>query len=209
MNELNYEMPFDYQLLVGDLPLRIPDATSAEIPAKAHVRIRIRMSDDPDKAPPSKRMRDDANRFDLVGLSSIAQDKDGDDDTTDAAAAAAAAAALAAADDKADDSDLAEGETRYAAASAAAARELSPKAPCPEYSTWFSLRNVNDIERRALPDFFSGKNPSKIEKLYREIRRFPVISWRRVPDRYLSATAARHHLRYPPRSQLSHPLRPY
>jgi hypothetical protein len=193
MNELNYEMPFDYQLLVGDLPLRIPDATSAEIPAKAHVRIRIRMSDDPDKAPPSKRMRDDANRFDLVGLSSIAQDKDGDDDTTDAAAAAAAAAALAAADDKADDSDLTEGETRYAAA----------------YSTWFSLRNVNDIERRALPEFFSGKNPSKIEKLYREIRRFPVISWRRVPDRYLSATAARHHLRYPPRSQLSHPLRPY
>jgi hypothetical protein len=97
MNELDYEMPFDYQLLVGDLPPRIPDAASAEIPANAQVRIRIRMPDDRNKAPPSKRMRDDANRFDLVGLPSIAHDNDGDDDTTDAAAAAAAAAALAAA----------------------------------------------------------------------------------------------------------------
>jgi hypothetical protein len=84
-------------------------------------------------------MRGDANRFDLIGLPSIAHDTDGDVDTTDAAAAAAAAAALAAAlaaaEDKADGADLAEGETRYAATSAAAARELSPKAPCPEYST--------------------------------------------------------------------------
>jgi SWIRM domain len=187
------------QLRVGDLPPRIPDAASAEIPANAHVRIRTRMPVDPNKAPPSKRMRDDANRFDLVGLPSIAHDNDGDDDTTDAAAAAAAAAALAAAlaaaDDKADDADLAEGETRYAAASATAARELSPKSPFPEYSTWFSLGNVNDVERRALPEFFSGKNPSKTKKLYREIRRFLVISWRRVPDHYLSSTAARRHLR--------------
>jgi SWI/SNF related-matrix-associated actin-dependent regulator of chromatin subfamily C len=138
------------------------------------------MPDDQDNAPPNKRMRDDANRFDLVGLPSIAHDNDGDDDTTDAAAAASAAAALAAAlaedDDKADDVDLAEGETRYAATSAAAARELSLKAPCQEYSTWFSVGNVNDIERRALSEFFYGKNPSKTEKFYREIRRFLVIN---------------------------------
>ena len=31
----------------------------------------------------------------------------------------------------------------------------------PSYSSWFDYNGINAIERRALPEFFNGKNKSK------------------------------------------------
>lgn len=32
----------------------------------------------------------------------------------------------------------------------------------PSYSAWFSFENINEIEKRALPEFFAGRNKSKV-----------------------------------------------
>lgn len=36
----------------------------------------------------------------------------------------------------------------------------------PSTSAWFSTSKIHEIEKRALPDFFDGKNPSKTPELF-------------------------------------------
>ncbi|KAJ8905371.1 hypothetical protein NDN08_001878 [Rhodosorus marinus] len=71
-----------------------------------------------------------------------------------------------------------------------------PKVPIriPSYALWYKPHAVHDIERRGLPEFFRGKYQSKTEKVYKEYRNFMVESWRKTPEKYLSATFARRHL---------------
>uniref|UniRef100_A0A7S3EQC3 SWIRM domain-containing protein n=1 Tax=Rhodosorus marinus TaxID=101924 RepID=A0A7S3EQC3_9RHOD len=71
-----------------------------------------------------------------------------------------------------------------------------PKVPIriPSYALWYKPHAVHDIERRGLPEFFQGKYQSKTEKVYKEYRNFMVESWRKAPEKYLSATFARRHL---------------
>ncbi|KAK4534866.1 hypothetical protein CDCA_CDCA03G0891 [Cyanidium caldarium] len=79
---------------------------------------------------------------------------------------------------------------------AAAMAALPETAPVriPSHSRWFNIHHIHDIERRALPEFFSGKHASKTPETYRMYRNFMIDTWRRDPSRYLTATAARRHL---------------
>lgn len=64
----------------------------------------------------------------------------------------------------------------------------------PFFAKWFSLQSVHDIEKRALPEFFHGRFPSKNERTYREIRNYMVQMWRENPHEHVSRTTARRRL---------------
>ena len=36
----------------------------------------------------------------------------------------------------------------------------------PSYSAWFDYNGIHSIEKRALPEFFNGRNKSKVGFLY-------------------------------------------
>jgi hypothetical protein len=63
---------------------------------------------------------------------------------------------------------------------------------------WFNLdsfeNSISDIEQDSLPEFFSGKYPSKTAQVYKEYRNFMFHLYRMNPSVYLSATTARRHL---------------
>ncbi|XP_064396564.1 SWI/SNF complex subunit SMARCC2-like isoform X2 [Halichondria panicea] len=64
----------------------------------------------------------------------------------------------------------------------------------PSYSSWFDYHSVHTIEKRSLPEFFSGKNRSKTPEIYLAYRNFMVDSFRLNPSEYLSVTACRRNL---------------
>ncbi|KAJ3290612.1 hypothetical protein HDU76_007373, partial [Blyttiomyces sp. JEL0837] len=64
----------------------------------------------------------------------------------------------------------------------------------PSYSAWFNLSRIHDIERKALPEFFNGKNRSKSMMVYKEYRDFMVNTYRLNPSEYLTVTATRRNL---------------
>jgi SWI/SNF related-matrix-associated actin-dependent regulator of chromatin subfamily C len=64
----------------------------------------------------------------------------------------------------------------------------------PSYSRWFRMDSIHDIEKRALPEFFSGQYPSKTPQVYLQYRNFIIRSWRADPKHYLTVTALRRHL---------------
>ncbi|KAJ1865491.1 SWI/SNF and RSC complex subunit Ssr2 [Coemansia sp. RSA 989] len=64
----------------------------------------------------------------------------------------------------------------------------------PSYAAWFKLGEVHENERRALPEFFNGRNMSKTPTVYMEYRNFMVNSYRLNPAEYLTVTACRRNL---------------
>ncbi|KAJ1939249.1 SWI/SNF and RSC complex subunit Ssr2, partial [Linderina pennispora] len=64
----------------------------------------------------------------------------------------------------------------------------------PSYAAWFNLSSVHDNEKRALPEFFNSRNPSKTPTIYQEYRNFMVNSYRLNPSEYLTVTACRRNL---------------
>lgn len=64
----------------------------------------------------------------------------------------------------------------------------------PSYAAWFDYNSVHAIERRALPEFFNGKNKSKTPEIYMAYRNFMIDSYRLNPTEYLTATACRRNL---------------
>ncbi|KAJ2820646.1 SWI/SNF and RSC complex subunit Ssr2 [Coemansia erecta] len=64
----------------------------------------------------------------------------------------------------------------------------------PSYAAWFRLSDVHENERRALPEFFNGRNMSKTPTVYSEYRNFMVNSYRLNPAEYLTVTACRRNL---------------
>ncbi|KAJ2845006.1 SWI/SNF and RSC complex subunit Ssr2, partial [Coemansia brasiliensis] len=64
----------------------------------------------------------------------------------------------------------------------------------PSYAAWFRLGDVHENERRALPEFFNGRNMSKTPTVYMEYRNFMVNSYRLSPAEYLTVTACRRNL---------------
>ncbi|KAJ2804656.1 SWI/SNF and RSC complex subunit Ssr2 [Coemansia guatemalensis] len=64
----------------------------------------------------------------------------------------------------------------------------------PSYAAWFRLSGVHENERRALPEFFNARNPSKTPTVYMEYRNFMVNSYRLNPAEYLTVTASRRNL---------------
>lgn len=64
----------------------------------------------------------------------------------------------------------------------------------PSYSAWFDYNAIHSIERRALPEFFNGKNKSKTPEIYLAYRNFMLDTYRLNPTEYLTSTACRRNL---------------
>jgi SWI/SNF related-matrix-associated actin-dependent regulator of chromatin subfamily C len=64
----------------------------------------------------------------------------------------------------------------------------------PSYATWFDMRYVDYRERKALPEFFNGRNRSKTPAIYRDYRDFMINTYRLNPSEYLTVTACRRNL---------------
>jgi len=67
--------------------------------------------------------------------------------------------------------------------------------PIPSCSSWFNFEEINDIERRAVPEFFPSE-PTKFKspEIYREYRDFMIKTFRMRPKEYLSVTTCRRYL---------------
>ncbi|CAH7690571.1 transcriptional adapter 2-alpha [Phakopsora pachyrhizi] len=64
----------------------------------------------------------------------------------------------------------------------------------PSYSAWFDLSKIHQIEQKSLPEFFNGRNRSKVPSIYKDYRDFIVNSYRLNPSEYLTVTACRRNL---------------
>ncbi|KAJ9118655.1 hypothetical protein QFC22_003875 [Naganishia vaughanmartiniae] len=64
----------------------------------------------------------------------------------------------------------------------------------PSYASWFSFSTIHPLERRSLPEFFSGKNRSKTPAIYKDYRDFMMNTYRLNPSEYLTVTACRRNL---------------
>ncbi|XP_039281683.1 SWI/SNF complex subunit SMARCC2 isoform X1 [Nilaparvata lugens] len=64
----------------------------------------------------------------------------------------------------------------------------------PSYSAWFDYNSIHTIEKRAMPEFFNGKNKSKTPEIYLAYRNFMIDTYRLNPTEYITSTAARRNL---------------
>ncbi|KAM9838873.1 SWI/SNF complex subunit SMARCC1b [Aulostomus maculatus] len=64
----------------------------------------------------------------------------------------------------------------------------------PSYTSWFNNNSIHAIEKRALPEFFNGKNKSKSPEIYLAYRNFMIDTYRLNPQEYLSSTSCRRNL---------------
>eukprot|EP01137_Pigoraptor_chileana_P005852 Opistho-2@49486 len=64
----------------------------------------------------------------------------------------------------------------------------------PSHAAWFDYNAIHHIEKRALPEFFNGKNRSKTPEIYMAYRNFMIDAHRLNPTEYLTATACRRNL---------------
>jgi hypothetical protein len=69
-----------------------------------------------------------------------------------------------------------------------------PTTTIPSHAAWFSLDDVHDLERRALPEYFSPGSELKTSESYKQARNFIVGTYREQPTLYLSLTECRRHL---------------
>ena len=64
----------------------------------------------------------------------------------------------------------------------------------PSYASWFSISEVHDIEKKALPEFFNNRNRSKTPSTYKDYRDFMINTYRLAPYEYMTVTACRRNL---------------
>uniref|UniRef100_A0A671MC53 SWI/SNF complex subunit SMARCC1-like n=1 Tax=Sinocyclocheilus anshuiensis TaxID=1608454 RepID=A0A671MC53_9TELE len=64
----------------------------------------------------------------------------------------------------------------------------------PTYASWFDYNCIHQIERRALPEFFNGKNKSKTPEIYLAYRNFMIDTYRLNPQEYLTSSSCRRNL---------------
>lgn len=64
----------------------------------------------------------------------------------------------------------------------------------PSYATWFDMNTINPIEKKALAEFFNGRNRSKTPATYKDYRDFMINTYRLNPIEYLTVTACRRNL---------------
>uniref|UniRef100_W5LBX2 SWI/SNF related BAF chromatin remodeling complex subunit C1b n=1 Tax=Astyanax mexicanus TaxID=7994 RepID=W5LBX2_ASTMX len=64
----------------------------------------------------------------------------------------------------------------------------------PSYTSWFDYNCIHRIERRALPEFFNGKNKSKSPEIFLAYRNFIIDTYRLNPQEYLTSTSCRRNL---------------
>ncbi|KAF2127646.1 SWIRM-domain-containing protein [Dothidotthia symphoricarpi CBS 119687] len=98
----------------------------------------------------------------------------------------------------ADGADVADPEAQAKADLQAAARShfvtQTYATIIPSYATWFDMRYIDYRERKALPEFFNGRNRSKTPAVYRDYRDFMINTYRLNPSEYLTVTACRRNL---------------
>lgn len=64
----------------------------------------------------------------------------------------------------------------------------------PSYTVWFDMNAINNIEKKALPEFFNSRNRSKTPAVYKDYRDFMINTYRLNPAEYLTVTACRRNL---------------
>ncbi|CAG2202864.1 SMARCC [Mytilus edulis] len=64
----------------------------------------------------------------------------------------------------------------------------------PSYASWFDYNAIHAIEKRALPEFFNGRNKSKTPEILIAYRNFMIDTYRLNPTEYLTSTACRRNL---------------
>ncbi|KAG4076152.1 hypothetical protein HA402_011498 [Bradysia odoriphaga] len=64
----------------------------------------------------------------------------------------------------------------------------------PSYSAWFDYNSIHVTEKRAMPEFFNGKNKSKTPEIFMAYRNFMIDTYRLNPTEYLTSTACRRNL---------------
>uniref|UniRef100_A0A915JD80 SWI/SNF complex subunit SMARCC2 n=1 Tax=Romanomermis culicivorax TaxID=13658 RepID=A0A915JD80_ROMCU len=64
----------------------------------------------------------------------------------------------------------------------------------PSYASWFDYNSIHSIEKRALAEFFAGKNKSRSPEVYVAYRNFMIDTYRLNPFEYLTSTACRRNL---------------
>ncbi|CAH1103195.1 unnamed protein product [Psylliodes chrysocephalus] len=64
----------------------------------------------------------------------------------------------------------------------------------PSYSAWFDYNSIHEVEKRAMPEFFNGRNKSKTPEIYLGYRNFMVDTYRLNPTEYITSTACRRNL---------------
>ncbi|KAJ5953374.1 hypothetical protein N7454_000270 [Penicillium verhagenii] len=64
----------------------------------------------------------------------------------------------------------------------------------PSYASWFDMSTVNRIEKKAVEEFFNGRNRSKTPATYKDYRDFMINTYRLNPIEYLTVTACRRNL---------------
>ncbi|KXS12659.1 SWIRM-domain-containing protein [Gonapodya prolifera JEL478] len=76
-------------------------------------------------------------------------------------------------------------------------RQLVPQTAeiiIPSYAAWFNMDKINEVEKRALPEFFNSRNRSKTPTIYLDYRNFMINTYRLNPSEYLTVTACRRNL---------------
>ncbi|XP_050511747.1 SWI/SNF complex subunit SMARCC2-like [Diabrotica virgifera virgifera] len=64
----------------------------------------------------------------------------------------------------------------------------------PSYSSWFDYHTIHAVEKRAVSEFFNGKNKSKTPEIYLAYRNFIIDTYRLNPTEYITSTACRRNL---------------
>ena len=64
----------------------------------------------------------------------------------------------------------------------------------PSYSTWFDMKTIHTLEKKAMPEFFNNRNRSKTPAVYKDYRDFMINTYRLNPAEYLTVTACRRNL---------------
>lgn len=64
----------------------------------------------------------------------------------------------------------------------------------PSYSSWFKFSEINDIEKKSIPDFFDNSATFKTPKVYMDTRDFMINTFRLSPYEYLTMTSVRKNL---------------
>ncbi|XP_013876839.1 SWI/SNF complex subunit SMARCC1 [Austrofundulus limnaeus] len=93
-----------------------------------------------------------------------------------------------------DDEEQGKGEVNRLDASEDNVTEQTHHIIIPSYAAWFDYNSIHQIERRALPEFFNGKNKSKTPEIYLAYRNFMIDTYRLNPQEYLTSTSCRRNL---------------
>lgn len=197
MNELDYEMPATFTDLVGQSP-KLLTAEKTSKPYSTLVRLRLRLPRESEESPTKVKTKEEGGGAASLGSHANKKtndtdiDSDGDRPMEDADGASGEDGNEQKDNGEASGENVENGETGDKDPNAKIS--IGNGAFMPHFTKWFKLEAVHDIEKRALPEFFDGRFPSKNEGTYQEIRNYMVETWRKKPKEYLSSTAARKRL---------------